>query len=325
MTFVLLATGILLLLVGGALLIRGASGIAKSLGISPIVIGLTIVAFGTSSPELVVNIIGALRDETALAFGNVAGSNIANLGLVLGSAAIITPIAVESQLVRRELPFLLLATAVLVVLALDVPLRGEPARLDRADGIVLFLLFTVFVYITVREVLRQRSKDPLLTPMTTVQALATAPKLRIELACTVIGLSVLGLGGNLTITYGAELAHTWGVSEVVVGMLVIAIGTSLPELVTSIIAAIKREPDLAVGNVIGSNIFNSLVVLPATAVVKPIAIPESGAMDLLVSFLLAAVIIPVFFFGNAHLGRRTGSLLLVSYVGYLTMRTTGWL
>ena len=162
LAYVLLIVGILLLLASGASLVRGASGIAESFGVSPLIVGLTVVAFGTSSPELVVNIIGALQGQTDIAFGNIAGSNIANLGLVLGCAAILTPITIQGQIIRRELPLLLLATTILLVMTLDPYIRGFSAILDRSDGLILFLLFGIFVYIVVSDFIRQQ-RDPLLT------------------------------------------------------------------------------------------------------------------------------------------------------------------
>lgn len=271
LSFALLVVGLFLLLAGGASLVRGASGIAESYGVSPLVVGLTVVAFGTSAPELVVNIIGALKGETDIAFGNIAGSNLANLGLVLGSAAIITPIAIEGQIIRRELPLLLLATTMLMVMTLDSFLKGFNPILDRSDGLILLLTFGVFIYIMVMDFVRQRS-DPLLASIG-----SHAPELEkadardwMFVAGGIIGLT---LGGEMSINNGIKLAEILGVTTTVVGIAVIAIGTSLPELVTSIIAAMRKEADLCVGNVIGSNIFNTLMVLPVSALVYPLSIP----------------------------------------------------
>ena len=160
-TVLFLLAGLTMLLVGGASLVRGASGIAEAHGISPLVVGLTVVAFGTSAPELVVNVLGAIDGETDIAFGNIAGSNLANLGLVLGTAALIAPIAIEGQIIRRELPLLLLATTALLIMTLDSQLRGFDAVLDRSDGLVLLLLFGIFVYIMIMDFFRQ-VEDPLL-------------------------------------------------------------------------------------------------------------------------------------------------------------------
>jgi len=272
--FLLLFTGILLLLVGGTSLVRGASGIARALNVPTMVVGLTVVAFGTSTPELVVSITGAMRGSTDIVFGNAVGSNLANFGLVLGVAAIMSPIGLHGQLVRREVPFLLLITAILMVMAWDRPLSNTEPLLDRGDAIILFLLFTVFIYFMVRDVIRDK-EDPVLIevtsfPTTTKQ---TAGK---NWGLLLVGFLLLIVGGEMTITNGEAIALQLKLPEVVIGVFVVAIGTSLPELVTSAIAAHKGETDLALGNIVGSNIFNSLMVLPTAAIVKPISIPAMG-------------------------------------------------
>jgi len=314
-----LIAGIALMLSGGTALVRGASGIAAGHGVSPIVVGLTVVAFGTSAPELVVNVLGAFENETALAFGNVVGSNVANLGLVLGLSGVVCPVAIHSQLVRRELPLLLLVTAIIVVMAADYPLRNTPALLDRADSLILLLLFLLFLYVTLIDVLRRRG-DPLLA---TLQHLSEPVQHLDTLRSwwfTGAGVVGLVLGGQLTISCGATLAEEMGISKVLVGMFVIAIGTSLPELVTSVIAAARREPDLCVGNVIGSNIFNGLLVLPVSGLVTPILIPRGGLGDLAMSFLLAAALLPIFALGNRQLTRASAVMLLVVYCVYASLR-----
>ena len=320
LSFALLVVGLFLLLAGGASLVRGASGIAESYGVSPLVVGLTVVAFGTSAPELVVNIIGALKGETDIAFGNIAGSNLANLGLVLGSAAIITPIAIEGQIIRRELPLLLLATNMLMVMTLDSFLKGFNPILDRSDGLILLLTFGVFIYIMVMDFVRQRS-DPLLASIG-----SHAPELEkadardwMFVAGGIIGLT---LGGEMSINNGIKLAEILGVTTTVVGIAVIAIGTSLPELVTSIIAAMRKEADLCVGNVIGSNIFNTLMVLPVSALVYPLSIPPRGTTDIIVTFVFAAALIPVFIFRNKIMSRLSGGLFLAGYIAYMIFRVS---
>lgn len=320
LSFALLVVGLFLLLAGGASLVRGASGIAESYGVSPLVVGLTVVAFGTSAPELVVNIIGALKGETDIAFGNIAGSNLANLGLVLGSAAIITPIAIEGQIIRRELPLLLLATTMLMVMTLDSFLKGFNPILDRSDGLILLLTFGVFIYIMVMDFVRQRS-DPLLASIG-----SHAPELEkadardwMFVAGGIIGLT---LGGEMSINNGIKLAEILGVTTTVVGIAVIAIGTSLPELVTSIIAAMRKEADLCVGNVIGSNIFNTLMVLPVSALVYPLSIPPRGTTDIIVTFVFAAALIPVFIFRNKIMSRLSGGLFLAGYIAYMIFRVS---
>ncbi|MBO6656719.1 MAG: sodium:calcium antiporter, partial [Pseudomonadales bacterium] len=265
-------------------------------------------------------IIGALRGETDIAFGNIAGSNLANLGLVLGSAALITPIAIQSQIIRRELPLLLLATIMLMVMTLDSFLRGFNPILDRSDGLILLLTFGIFVYIMVLDFMRQQA-DPLLASIDTL-----SPELSQSSAkdwCFVIGgIAGLGMGGEMSITNGIELAEILGVTTTVVGIAVIAIGTSLPELVTSIIAAMRKEADLCVGNVIGSNIFNTLMVLPVSALVYPLSIPSGGTTDIIVTFFFAAALIPVFIFRNKIMSRLSGGIFVAAYLGYMIFRVS---
>lgn len=320
MTVFALIVGIALLLGGGTLLIRGASGVAANAGISPMIVGLTIVAYGTSAPELVVNVVGALENETQIAFGNVIGSNVANLGLILGGTALILPIAIEGRLVRRELPLLLLGTAVLLVLVLDGPLRAERAVIDRADALVLLLLFSTFIFMTVDQVVRGR-QAPLLVGAGQVGAASERGNGGSRnWAEVLLGVAALAGGGHLTIQSGADLAEILGWEKVLVGMVIVAIGTSLPELVTSVIAAVRREPDLCVGNLVGSNIFNGLLVLPISALLRPIDVPAHGVTDVLASFFVAAALIPIFIMGRSRLGRPVGSLLILAYAGYIGYR-----
>ncbi len=321
MTVALLVLGLLFLLGGGAALVNGASGLAQRLGVPPLVIGLTIVAFGTSAPELVINLLAAVRGTTELAFGNVVGSNLANIGLVLGLAALIRPVNIEGELVRRELPLLLLATAVLLVMVLDGPLQGTSALLNRTDGIILLLLFTIFLYVNTMD-LRAQPDDPLIRNVQEAgEALPLAVRQTERHTLLLVGGTIaLGLGGHLTITQGTALALQLGVSPALIGLGVVAIGTSLPELVTSVTAALKNESDLCLGNVIGSNLFNSLFVLPLSAVVRPVEVPAMGEVDVVVSFLLVVAILPVFFFGDSRMNRVTGLGFLVAYALYVGFR-----
>ena len=319
-TVLLLLAGLTLLLVGGASLVRGASGIAEAHGISPLVVGLTVVAFGTSAPELVVSVMGAIEGETDIAFGNIAGSNLANLGLVLGTAALISPIAIKGQIIRRELPLLLLATTTLMIMTLDSQLRGFDPVLDRSDGLVLLLLFGIFVYIMIMNFFWQE-EDPLLS---TIASLSPQLDTRTSQAWMfiLVGIFSLGLGGELTITQGVILAEILNVSTTIIGMVIIAIGTCLPEFVTSIIAAMRKEADLCVGNVIGSNIFNILLVLPISALVYPLSIPEHGTTDIIATLIFAAVLIPVFIMRAQIMSRTVGGIFLGAYLLYIYLRIT---
>ena len=323
LSFAGIVLGIVILIAGGVLLVRGASEIAAGFGISPMLVGLTIVGFGTSAPELFVNIIGSIKGATGLAFGNVVGSNIGNLGLVLGAAAIMSPIAIRGEVVRREVPLLLLATTMMMVMSLDRPLEGMPPAIRRTEAIVLMLMFCIVIYITAIDLMRIHRPDALLKDIEENPTVITPDKGRLRWLFVVAGFALLFIGGELTIRNGVLFAARLGVSPAIVGLFVVAVGTSMPELVTTIIAAVRGEPDLALGNVIGSNIFNSLLVLPVSGAIAQIPVPTGGVGDLVLSWLLAASLIPLFLFGRAYLGRGTGVVFLLVYVGYAIYRILG--
>lgn len=284
------------------------------------IVGLTIVGFGTSAPELVVNILGSIEGYTALAFGNVIGSNISNLGLVLGIAAIIRTIDIHGTMVRREVPLLLLITTIITIMALDGFIEGTHPQIGRSDAIILLLLFGIFLYITVKDFMLSRTRDTLLTEIEENPMVASVPSSRYQWLLITLGFLLLFAGGEVTIRYSIALATQAGISTAVVGLFVVAIGTSMPELVTSIIAAVRKESDLALGNLVGSNIFNSLIVLPASGLAGPILIPRGGLLDLIVSWLFAAALIPVFFLGKKKLTRPFGVFLLIAYGIYAAYR-----
>jgi cation:H+ antiporter len=315
-----IAGGVALLIGGGALLVRGASEIATRHNVSPIIVGLVIVGFGTSSPELVVNIIGAATGQTGLAFGNAVGSNIANLGLILGITALLVPITIQSSIVRRELPLLLLATTMIMVMALDGPLEGKPAVIGRSDSFVLLLVFTIFIYISVLDMIRVKSQDPLLSEIALHTDVVATNEVRFPWLMVVGGFLLLYAGGEVTIRNSVTFAEGIGISAAIVGLFVVSLGTSMPELATSIIAALRNESDIALGNVVGSNIFNSLVVLPVSGLIGKVNVPAGGVGDLLMSWMLAAILVPIFFLGNGRLGRAVGSIILLSYFVYAAVR-----
>jgi cation:H+ antiporter len=322
LTFGAIALGMLLLICGGTALVHGASQIATRFGISPMVIGLTVVALGTSLPELIVNMIGAARGATELAFGNVVGSNVANVALVLGVSAVIRPITIRGSLVQRELPLLLLATAILTIMALDTWFSGAVALIDRPDAVILLLVFSIFMYITIKDVVRSQGPDALLSDIDTSPLVPTHPAKRWGVLQILGGIVLLYVGGEMTVINSIELAARLQVPQAILGLFVLALGTSLPELVTSIVAAFRSESDLALGNVVGSNLFNTLLVLPATAIVATVRVPQGGVGDLVVSLVCVAALIPVFVFGNARLGRITGAGFVVLFVGWAIIRTT---
>ena len=312
--------GILLLICGGTALVHGASQVAARHGVSAMVVGLTVVAFGTSMPELVVNVIGGLRGETGLAFGNIIGSNIANLALILGVAAILRPIQLDGLVVQREVPLLVLGTAVLTVLALDSSFEGHPNAIGRADSLILLLVFCIFAYITAFDIIRSRRQDALMGNIKSNPLIITKPVTGFAGLYVFFGIVLLYVGGEMTVRFSVRLADGFAWSSTQVGLFIVAVGTSMPEMVTSIIAALRRESDLAVGNLVGSNIFNTLLILPVTGFVSVIAIPARGVIDVVFSLALAAALMPIFVLGKARLGRASGVLILTSYAAWVVFR-----
>jgi len=305
--------------------VRGSSSLAKTLGVTPLVIGLTVVAFGTSAPELTVNILAALKGSSDISFGNIIGSNIANIGLVLACAAIIRPLAIDSTIINREIPMMLLASAAAFIMGFDAFFRNSGEMYDRSDGLLLLLFFGVFFYYTISGVLKQKSSDPFV-----VQAKEQGEQLLtrgrwksigFDLLLTFAGLGLLITGGKISVDSAVKLAQLFHVPEVIIGLTIIAVGTSLPELVTSVIAALRGQAELAVGNIIGSNIFNLLFVTGLGAAIRPIAIPSSGHTDLFMMILLAVILLPLSISNQRRIVRVEGVILLLFYISYTLWRT----
>jgi cation:H+ antiporter len=317
-------TDLLTLLGGGVLLyfgaewlVGGAAGLALAMRIPQLVVGLTVVAYGTSAPEVVVGIQAALGGHGDIALGNVIGSNIANLGLILAIATLIRPAAVDGAVIRRELPVLLLSTACLPVCLYD-------GNVGRYDGALLLLGAVVYTGYMLRSV-RSRSaiSDATAEARVTAEAAdaAGAPDARGSRArlsgIAAVGLAILLVGGHLFVSGATALARTWGMSERLVGLTIVAIGTSLPELVTSAIAARRGHSDIAVGNVIGSNIFNILLCLGAAALWAPLR-ASLAAVAVETGVLVAITVTAAVFARSAStIARWEGGLLLASYVGFM--------
>jgi cation:H+ antiporter len=317
-----LAVGLLLLMVGGEMVVRGATGLARALGVSPLVIGLTVVAFGTSAPELAVNVIAAWEGRVGISFGNIIGSNMANIGLIVGCTAIMRPLLITGVVIEREIPMMLLATAAVVVMSFDGLLAADVEdAIRRGEGIFLLLLFLVFLYYTVGDFVRQRSENG--SPELSAEFAPLEGKVTRHLIITSIGLVALISGADLTVEAASNVARIFGVPEVIIGLTVLAVGTSLPELVASVAATARGHADLAIGNVVGSNIFNLLLVLGVTSVIRPIPIPDGGYLDLLMVGILSLVLFGVSLSANRRIIRGEAALLLVSYLGYMFWRA--WL
>ncbi len=315
----MLLGALVLLVVGGDALIRGASALAAKYGLSPTTVGLTVVAFGTSAPELVVSILAARDGSAGIAFGNVVGSNTANIGLLLGVTALVTPLSVHSSLVTREIPMMIMAGFAALILSIDTSLQGAASNaLQRGDGLILLLLFGIFIYYTVADVLRGRGTDPMLVETGEIPQVSGAPTSGTVSALLIVGgLTGLALGGHFTVTASIVLATSLGIPDVVIGATIVAVGTSLPELATSLLAARKGQGDLAVGNVVGSNIFNLLFVLGATAGISPVVVPEGGLVDLALMVLLSVLLLPLALTDGRRITRGEGSVLLLAYAGFV--------
>jgi cation:H+ antiporter len=316
----LLLLGGVLLYFGAEWLVRGAAGIARSLGVRPLVIGLTVVAYGTSAPELAVGVRAALAGKGDLAFGNAIGSNIANLGLILGATALIAPPRVDPSLIRREVPVLVAAT-LLVPLAL---LDGRLAPWEGLTFIALALTYTVHAVRSAHAVATTPAHAPEAAASAEAEGEAAAAPAQSRSALAtlaVLGLALLVGGGELFVRGATGLASALGVSDRVIGLTVIAVGTSLPELAASLVAALRGHSALAIGNVVGSNIFNLLLILGAAGAVRGVDIDvRASRFDLLalVSFTLFAAFA---LRGDRRLSRPEGALLLAGYVGFVVALT----
>lgn len=319
----MLAIGILMLVKGGEWLVDGAVGLARRFGVARLIIGLTIVAFGTSAPELALNIMAVWKDNGELSFGNVVGSNIANIGLVLGLAALTKPFVVHSRILAKELPWLIFVSVVMLAIAL-IPQQG--LSLDRQDvgfgytwpqGLALLALFVLVVRLWFVSA-EHETADPL----TKEAAEATEGEPTMSLPASIVwfvaGLLVLLLGGNFA-AEGAEAFAQWaGLSQALIGLTIVAIGTSLPEVTTVIIACRRGHADIAVGNVIGSNLFNILLVLGVTSTIGPVPVPMWGFWDLGAMLVLTLLMFPLMRTHENMMVRWEGLLLIVLYAGYIT-------
>lgn len=299
---VLLVGGLVLLVGTASLLVQGASALALRLGLSPLVVGLTVVAFGTSAPELVVSVQAALAGAGGIAVGNVVGSNIANIGLILGVSALIRPIASDPSVLRRDMPLLAVATLIGAGMLLD-------QTVGRLEGGGLLFLLGVYLTWSLREAHRQRAD-------TDGGALPPRSRAWTDGVRVLLGLAGLVLGSDLFVRGAVGLAEDAGISNAVIGLTVVALGTSLPELATSVVAALRGESEIAVGNVIGSNLFNVLGILGIAALVRPLAAPGLQFLDLAVMAGLTLALVPMMRSGR-RLDRGEAVLLAGGYAAYV--------
>jgi cation:H+ antiporter len=315
MTFLLIAAGLAALVVGAEALVRGASKLALSFGISPLVVGLTVVALGTSSPEVAVTADAVLDGKGDLALGNVVGSNILNILFILGLSAVITPLLVAQQLIRQEVPIMIGTSLLLFVLALD-------RSIGRAEGLLLIVLLVAYVVFLIRQSrnANRALRDEAASEVSRMTAGAWDDRLPVQLLLIVGGLGLLVLGADWFVDGATRIARSFGISELVIGLTIVAGGTSMPEVATSILAAVRGERDIAVGNVVGSNIFNILGCLGISAVLAPASLTVAESMvvfDIPAMIAVAIACLPIFFTGNT-ISRWEGGVFLGYYVAYTT-------
>lgn len=301
-----LVGGLIMLFVGAEGLIRGSSNLAIKIGITPLVVGLTVVAFGTSAPELVVSLRAALLGNSSIALGNAVGSNIANIALVLGVAAIIRPLKVHAKVIMREIPIMIGISVLLLLLLID----GELGFIDGLIFVIGLISYLIFNVITARN-----EKNPEVDEEFK-EGLKSKLGIPVSIVIMIGGLVLLILGANLFVQSAVAIAKTFNVSDAIIGLTIVAIGTSLPELITSIVASYKKEADIAIGNVVGSNVFNILCILGITALIIPISTVGISYIDLGVMLFTVVILFPLSRTGFS-ISRLEGAFMLSGYMGYI--------
>lgn len=309
---VLLVVGFVLLIKGADFFVDGAASTATNFKVSKTLIGLTIIAFGTSAPELAVSIKALASGSTDMVLGNVIGSNILNILLILGLAAFIRPLVIRKETIRKEIPICILISSLLVVLFLDVQLNSaEINQITRSDGVAILLFFCIFLYYLISMALHSRSKDN--------KREKPKWKLGLSLLFTALGLAGIIIGSNLVVDSASFIATAIGVSERVIALTVIALGTSLPELVTTVVAAKKGETELVLGNILGSNIFNICVVLGIPVAIFGAVTPGAFSIIDLIALVGSAGLLFVFSVTNHKINRVEGGLMLLMFATYYTL------
>jgi len=312
LTFIMFVIGFALLIKGAGLLVDGSASIARRLNVSTIVIGLTIVAFGTSAPEFVVNIVASIEGNSEIAIGNILGSNIANILLILGISAIINPITAKRNTVLKEIPLSLLAIIILGLMANDTLFESDGiSAISRLDGVVLLLFLVVFLYY-VFSITRKPGDIAIEEQQIKVFSYS---KSVIFIILGIIGLSI---GGKWIVDGAVSIAEYLGVSQSFIGLTIVAVGTSLPELATSAVAAYKKQSDIAIGNVVGSNIINVFWILGISAIIKPLPFNNKSNFDIIVAMYASVLLFTVMFIGKKRvIERREGIIMLISYIIYI--------
>lgn len=313
-SILILIGGLLAVLAGANALVEGAASLAKKMRVSDLVIGLTVVAFGTSAPELTVSVYSGMTGQADIALGNVVGSNIFNVLVILGLSALLTPLKVHSNTVWKEIPLGLLAALMLLVFANDVYLDGQPVSMvSRTDSMALLGFFVIFLYYTFDLVRRQ--------PPDELEPAVHERSLWFSIVMVAVGLGLLIAGGKWTVDGAVSIALAAGISQSVVGLTIVAAGTSLPELATSLVAAYKKNADIAVGNIIGSNIFNIFFILGVAGVVTPLGLGDISNADLL--FCVGSSLLLLLFSLNFTISRKEGAVFFLIYCLYTFLLVTG--
>ncbi|KAE8545818.1 MAG: calcium/sodium antiporter [Pseudomonadota bacterium] len=302
-----IAFALVLLFVGAEGLVRGSSSLALRAGLNRLMVGLTIVAFGTSSPELVVSVEAALSNQGDISVGNVVGSNIFNIAVILGITALVCPIPVHRQVIKIDAPVALGVALLLVLLLLN-------QTLSRLEGVLLFSGIVAYTWMSV--ILARREPPPASADEENILAVNTSRHWCVDIALILVGLAILVAGSRLLVENSVALAVSFGISEAVIGLTIVAAGTSMPELATSLVAAFRKQPDIAIGNIVGSNIFNVLGILGVASIVSPIEAPGISTLDYGVMILFTVLLIPLLYTGRM-LHRVEGAVLLALYFGYL--------
>lgn len=310
LTYILLVLGFVILIKGADLLVHGSASIAKRFGISSIVIGLTVVAFGTSAPELFVNLSAALNGNTDIAIGNIVGSNIVNILIILGVSAIIFPLTVTRGTVWKEIPLSLLGVLLVFVMANDTLIDKQSFNaLTRSDGLALIAFFIIFLYYIVSIAKAQKEENP--------DELQQLPFWKSSVMI-VLGLAGLVFGGKWIVEGAIAIAQQFQLSEALIGLTIVAIGTSLPELATSVVAAYRKQSDIAIGNVVGSNIFNVFWILGISSIIRPLPFNTNINFDLYAVISASTLLFLWMFIGKRHeLSRWQGAIFVLLYVAYI--------
>lgn len=326
MNYILLLIGFVLLVKGADYFVDGSSNIAKKLRIPSLIIGLTIVAFGTSAPEAAVSITASINGQNGMAIGNVIGSNIFNLLMVIGASGIIKPLLVEKSILSREFPFTLLISIILIILSSDILFFNSSINtINRIDGIILLILFIVFLYYLINSAMKNRKESLCDTEtsadldMSNIKSIEKSNTMIKSILISVIGIAAIIFGGNLVVDSASNIASSFGVNDQLIGLTIVSIGTSLPEFVTSIIAATKGESDLALGNVLGSNIFNILFVIGASALISPMTVDPKLIINGAI-MILSTILVYFYAYRKNDISKFesiTLSLLYFGYMGYL--------